>query len=322
MGRTSEVTTLGKFNKILKVISSFDEITQKALNYIESEYSYSFVIPDDIILKLIGAPNFYILEKDFMKVELLKGINHVNVTKVNNDYLLKINKVFDFAGIHIERESNNRLLVYNLSEQMIAVTKIIGEKGISVPANSKDRILNLVSKSNNNNVTINLDYEEENIPSVNALDKLYVQFVPLGVGLQVSTLFMPFVPYDEGYYYPSLGPKQSIITTSTGEKQKIVRDFDLERQIAQKLIYTCLAINNSDEFTFQLDSLDFSLTILESIYDYKEKNPDIELQWPKGQSLVLRKKISHNNLHLKIESKSNYFEYDEKYHLMMEKFYL
>ena len=314
LGKITEVTTSGKFNKIIKVSSNFDDISQKALNHIKAETSFmGFFLKNEILLKLIGAPNFYILQKDFMKVELVKGVTQVNVTKQNNDYLLKINKSFDSVGIHIERESNNRLIVYNCSEQMVAITRIIGVSGINVPANSKDRILNLVSNSNSNNsIMINLDYEEEDIPSVNAINKLYVQFVPLGTGLQISTLFLPFAPFDQGYYYPAFGPKQSIVTTNDGIKQKVVRDFNIEQTLAQKLIYNCFSINNSEEFTFQLDGLEYSLTILEQIYEYKEKNPDIELQWPKGQSLMLRKKINHNNLHLKIDSKSNYFEYDGK----------
>ena len=123
-------------------------------------------------------------------------------------------------------------------------------------------------------------------------------------------LFQPFSPHELGYFYPAIGQSNLVYTSESAVRQKMARNFKLETKLAKELINNCVSLSNAQDYTWTFDDLESSLQVLDELSVSKNKFADLEIQWPKGQTLSVRKKIDHDNLSLTIKGSQNYFEYE------------
>ena len=297
-----------RLQKILETKYTFSETDRKALNHVSYSY-YRTIIKPEVVLDLVGAPNVYLHGNPPTKIELVAGQVQLNVTNDKAGFKLKLNHCYTEAKIIRVKESNTRYLVINYTENTANIARIIGTNGIVIPVASKERVLNLVYNANSN-IKIQADFEDTNIVSLPADNNRHIQLVPQDEGLHISLLFQPFVPYESGYFYPGIGQSNLVCTSESGARQKIVRDFKLETKLGKEVVNQCISLSGAQDYTWTFDDLESSLTVLEELAECKDKFADLEIQWPKGQTLSVRKKINHDSFSLSIKGSQNYFEYD------------
>ena len=310
-GAWSTIKDIGptRLQKILDTKHTFSESDSKALNGVSYDRYYGVMIRSDVIFALVDAPNIFLHGNPPTRVELVAGQVQLNVTKVKDGYKLKLNYCYTEAKIIITKESSTRYLVINYTENTANIARIIGSNGIIIPATSKERVLNLVYNANSN-IKIQADFEDDNIVSIPANNNRTIQLVPQDDGLHVSLLFQPFLPYEAGYFYPAIGQSTLVCTSESGVRQKVARDIKLEAKLAKEIVDNCPSLSGTQDYTWTFSDLESSLEVLDELSECKNRFADLEIQWPKGQTLSVRKKITHDSFSLRIKASQNYFEYD------------
>lgn len=298
-------------SKLPKLIESASVIDSKALRYlVHSEY-YSgslFTYNKEILFALVGNPNVYLEGDPPLKIDLVTDQVQLNVNDEKPGFRLKLNYFSLDEKIFLVRQSNTRYSVVNYTTELANIGRILGEKGLVVPRESKDKILNVICNNSNNQLKIHADFEDENITTIAADCKYYAQIIPLDDGINVSLLVNPFTPYEDSYFYPRYGQESLLVEASDGTRQKIVRNFKQELKLVNEICAFCPSLGGK-EHSWNFTDLESSLSVLEELADYKQQHDNLEIQWPKGKTLDMKQKVTNSNLSLRVSGEQNYFEF-------------
>ena len=298
-------------SKLPQLIESASIDDSKALrDLIESQYfsgplrTYKY----DILFALVGNPNVYIEDSTLLKIDLVTDQIQLNVTDEKNGFRLKLNYCSFQEEVLLVRQSNTRYSVIKFTTELANISRILGENGLVIPRESKDKILNVIYNNSNNQLKIHADFEDDNITNVKANNKCYAQIIPIDDGINVSLLINPFSPYEDSYFYPRHGQESLLVVDADSKRQKIVRDFKQELKSVNEICSSCPSLS-SKEHSWSFTDLESSLSVLEELADYKQKHDNLEIQWPKGKTLDMKQKVTNSNLSLKVRGESNYFEF-------------
>ncbi len=261
---------------------------------------------------LIGHPLVFHAENRDIPLELVKGVVSLNAETIENGYYFKLSHYSDTPRIFLEKESPNRYRVIDFSDEDVSTCKILSEKGLSVPFKAKEAIINILCNSKSN-IQIHSDIADEALPVVPSDATLHVHLFPLEEGIKLNLWTRPFGT--EGPYCRASHGQRSIIAsvnTENGEqRQKVLRNFEEEQQNLRSLITYSGLLSEFDEKTdeWHFESVEQSLELLLELEDYKKTAPLI-LEWPKGQTLKVNKRVSSKNLSLSIKGSQYWFEYE------------
>jgi superfamily II DNA or RNA helicase len=268
--------------------------------------------PHNTLPALIGHPNVYHMENKDIPIELVKGEIELNIEEVRNGYRFSLSHQANGAKVLLEKENQNRYKVISFSEQVVSLNNILpGIKGLVVPREAKEQVLKLIQQTSNNSIHINTDVGGLEIPTINGDYTCCVHLLPVGDGLKVNVGIRPFG--DQGPFYKASQGAPSIIATiknidSTEKRIKAVRDFTNENNSVNNFIKNCPTLLEQDlgDFEWHFEELEECLEVLTEIEAYST----INIEWPQGQSLYIKKTVSAQDLLLKINSNQNWFEYE------------
>ena len=98
---------------------------------------------------LIGHPLVFHRENRDIPLELVKGIIELQVEKTEQGYHFALSKYSTESKVFLEQDTPNRYRVVDCSEETVAICKILSEKGMTVPFQAKEKVIDIICHARN-----------------------------------------------------------------------------------------------------------------------------------------------------------------------------
>ncbi len=277
-------------------------------NYYDGDY-YDFT--EKTLVALIGHPYIFLNGTSDVSVELIAAQPQIKVTKTSTGYTLKTDIEPTTDVITIEKETNTRYKLYELSAQQRNIINILSQQKIVVPEQGKDKLIQLLGGFSKH-MTVHSDLiatgnERVKVKEVKPDTRIRVQLLPYGDGLKAELFSKPFGEHPP-YCKPGVGGKV-LIANENGTQLQVKRDLKQELALSNILLADIQALESvdmSDDLISFNEPLD-SLHLLDVIAKHKEI---CVVEWPEGERFKIRGTANFGNLNLRIKSKTNWFELD------------
>ncbi|HQS83715.1 MAG: hypothetical protein B7Y25_03205 [Alphaproteobacteria bacterium 16-39-46] len=257
-------------------------------------------------LSLIGHPLIFHGEQPDLHLNFIKSSPELIVKKVGKDqFHITLSRVVSEESVCIEQETPTVYRVVEFSKSWIALSSILGRKGIKVPVRAKNNVLALLQKASPF-LPIHSDVVELDVPSQETDTTLRCRISPLDTGFQIDLLVRPFG--DKGPYFRAGHGSDSLSLILDNKPCKVKRNLKKEKKNISEVLQKCASLNlGYDETdTWVFENAQDALEILEELQTLQE-SLNLKFEWPEGKKLTLMKPVSFNNLFLKINTKGDWF---------------
>jgi SNF2 family DNA or RNA helicase len=257
---------------------------------------------------MVEHPHVF-LENSDIPVELLAAQPVINVVKSSGKtYKMACDINATREGVVIKKETNTRYKVYNLTKFQCEIIYALS-KSKPVPAQGHEKLMQLLKHFGAYmQIHSDLTVEEDNVQlrQVDTDSRIRVQLLPIGDGIKAELFVKPFGTHPP-YCKPGRGGK-SLIATENGERVHVTRNLDEENAYSERIMNDIQSVENIGATDDGLMPFDNPLDALE-LLDILEHHKDISVvEWPEGERLKIRKKITFDDLSLQINSAVNWFE--------------
>ncbi len=273
-------------------------------NYYGSDEYY---LAADTIKELIGHPFVFLNGTVDLSVELIAAQPLLQVIKISKGYTLSTNIQDASNPLIVEKETNTRYKIYNLTNQQQKVIEAIRQEKIVVPEAGKEKLMQVLGNFSSA-FTVHSDLsvsEHTNVKKVAVDPRIRVQLLPIGDGLKAEFYAKPFGNHPP-YCKPGKGGK-TLITNEKGAQLQVTRDLALEEEFANVLLEKIQSLESVDindgliSFDNPMDSL--------HLLDILGAHQDISVvEWPEGERFKIRGSVNFSNLNLRIKTQTNWFE--------------
>ena len=262
---------------------------------------------------LIGHPHVYWLDAPDVRIDIVRG----EPALVMNQQGDKIHMQLEPA-MHVDeaviwhRQTPTRLMVYPGSPEIRQIAGIIG-KGLSVPANAKSQLVDVIAAIAPH-LDIHSDLPElaQHIAQITADSKLYAHLLPLKDGLRVQFLVRPL---PEGSWFAPGKGSANVVGEHQGKAIQTARNLTQEQQVLEQLLHHCQALNQAEQQgqEWELDHPELCLELLSELNELKLAWTDdlnhnqLELVWPEGERFRIKSTSSLAQLHLSIKKQGDWF---------------
>ncbi|MDR1860753.1 MAG: DEAD/DEAH box helicase [Bacteroidales bacterium] len=295
----------------VKGMTEQDLRISKCIKDYSGYYGSEYDIDEKIFVEMIGHPHIFLADSDDIPVEFVAARPAVSVAKKRGGYILETDLKKGIEKIHLEKETNTRFKVYQLTENQLHIINVINEKKLVVPEAGRAKLIELLTTLSAEGMTVYSDLlaasekSDMSVKEVPADSRIRVQLLPFGDGLKAELYSKPFGTHPP-YCKPGKGGKVLIANDKNVQKQ-VRRDLALETANEQLLLDDIQSLpslsNNDGLFSFG-DPRD-SLNML----DLLANRQDIcVVEWPEGERYRLRGSINPNQLSINISSNINWFE--------------
>lgn len=283
-----------------------------------SEMAYDYYRGYELDLKiekaisiLEGHPFVFEKNKDnsLVRVEICKGKPGLSVKKGKNEINVSISPFPEEYKIILVKEPPARIRIYNFSDELIKIAKVIGKDGLSAPVEAEEKIREILApaspyleiQSDLTAIGLHMDtIESDSMPSI----LLY----PVGTGIRADITVLPLG--DSG---PSFKPGQGgeiIMTELEGKKVQSIRNLKNEKAKAKKVIENCPSLEQaSKSFHWYSEDIEDILELVSELKEVAEKGL-AAVAWPEGKSLGIRANVDTDKMNIKVSSGVDWFEID------------
>ncbi len=271
--------------------------------------SDEYKLPEQAIKELLGHPYVFLDGTVDIPIELIAAQPVIQVVKSAKGYALSTNIKDDSQSFAIEKETNTRYKVYDLTSRQRQIIQIMNQQKIVVPELGKEKLIQLLGGFSRH-MTVYSDLlaterEGSNVKEVDPDSRIRVQLLPFGDGLKAELFAKPFGTLPP-YCKPGKGGKV-LITDDHGQQLQVKRDLSQELEIANALmndIQSLESLDISDDLIAFDEPMD-SLHLLDILATHQDK---CVVEWPEGEKYKIRGSVNFSNLNLRLKSKSNWFE--------------
>jgi len=257
---------------------------------------------------MIGHPLLFLADNPEVRIELVSGSLELIVDRKGNQFRIRFSEeVQDIADsdIIVVREGLSKYKVIEVSAQQQAIAKILGPRGLVVPIEAKDRVLEaLASLSALVTVQSGVEGKVKDIEEVEADSRIHVHLLPTGSGVRLKMLVRPLSQAGP-YFKPGLGGS-NIIAEIDGKRVQTTRDLREEIHRAKGVVAACpiLAGLEGYEFEWLIEGVEDCLQTLLDLHQIE----GVQIEWPEGEKLkVISRPISFDQMRLKIHRESDWF---------------
>lgn len=297
----------------------------------DSDYYYgggaSYFFTERVWVELAGHPYLFLMGGKEIPVQLIAAQPEIKVAKTSKGYILKADIENSDKSVFVQKETNTRYKVYELTPTQKELIGILSRQTIIIPEQGRKRLseaLGGISKfATVHSDLLTEEQESAAIKKIKSDNRIRVQLLPFGDGLKAELFSKPFGAHPP-YCKPGVGGK-ALISNEKGLQLRTERDLKTEKAYAAKLFNDIQAIENVDTSN-DLISFDNPLDSL-NLLDVVTAHKDIcVVEWPEGERFKLRGKADMSQLSLTIKSKTNWFELsgelkiDEKNVLSLQQF--
>ena len=140
---------------------------------------------------LIGHPCLFRRDNPELHLELVRAENELNIEADAGGYRLELSHHADSVGVTLEQESMHRYRVIAFSQDDVALSRLIGPKGLTVPEHAKESIMQLLQNPSTN-IRISSELQGANLPTIEADAKCCAQLIPMNDGIKLNVWTRPF----------------------------------------------------------------------------------------------------------------------------------
>jgi len=271
--------------------------------YGQEDYDFD---PYATLLALVGHPLVFDLRRRDQRLEFVSYPVELVVSEHAGEYRFVLSHRAAKPTVFLEAETPTRWRVVDFAARMLALQEILGEGGLIVPPQGRERVMALV-RVQHPSLPIRADIADADLPAMSGRPEPVLQIQPVGEGLKVTMVTRPFGP--EGpFYLVGLGGK-SVLATIDGGRQRAHRDLDAERVLAGALSAELSILEGrgsaADEWM-----IDDAGSALEFLLQLRQREPAIPVEWPEGKRLSVHGEVSAANLSLRIGRARDWFQMD------------
>lgn len=282
---------------------------QDYYNY--NAYDYDFIW-DKSIFALVGHPYLFLHKNPSVNVQLIAGEPYLLIREVGEELELSFDTNFSDEGVIIQKETETRYKVIEISKDHVDISGSLKSNKLKIPAKGREKLLKAIQPLSTK-ISIQSDLEEhfENLPSVEAENRIHALITPNGEGFHLEFFVKPFgtVP---PYFKPGKGG-ESVIADVEGVRTRTKRDLKAERELLNEVEALCpfLAEFESQNYEWELNDAEECLTAMSEL-ETPRKEGKLVVEWTKGQKLKLLGNINFDNFSLIVKGKNNWFEVEGK----------
>lgn len=270
-------------------------------------YGVDYLFDNTVFRDLAGHPNLYLDGTDFAPVELIAAKPVLQVKKKVAGYELSTDVKDTSKLLFVEKETNTRYRLYDLNQQQVLLIKNVQQQKIVIPEQGKEKLMQVLGIFSAH-MTVYSDLmvtESMNVRVVPADSRIRVQLLPFGMTLKAELFAKPFGNLPP-YCKPGKGGKM-LIANDNREQLQVSRNLEQEAENASILMNEIQALDSIDQNDglISFNEASDSLQLLEIL----ARHTDISMvEWPEGVRFKLRGAANFNNLNLRINSKTDWFE--------------
>ena len=275
------------------------------------QYRFS---PYHCFLALVGHPHIAHYKNRDVLIELLQGEPELHIEENKQGYHLSLSHFLDKAGVIVEPESLNKYRVIDYSSAFASIGNVITKKGLSIPANAKDKILNIIQHAKRD-IKIHIGIKDIDIPEITGDAVPCMQMLPMNDGIRALLWVKPLV--NHGSYFKIAQGKESFVALISEQgvekRTRVVRDFTAEKKNQKALFAQCPSLlqHEFDVGEYEIESSEDVLELLSELQQFASTQA-LTIEWPQGQTFKIKQRINGHNFSLKISSENDWFEYDGK----------
>ncbi len=256
---------------------------------------------------LAGHPNIYnAVSRE--PVELIAYPAELVVKETAGGYNFNLSHRASEPKVFLEMETPSRWRVVELSRKLLELQATLGEHGLTVPREMRDRVAVLLGEANPT-VPIRSELADIDVPATPGDATPAIQLQRRGDGLKIRLGVRPFGA--GGPFYLAGQGGASVLVSINGQRQRVNRDLDAEKNAVNALMRACpamLAWGISDG-ECEIEALEDVLEFLEQVQAY---TGPVTFEWPEGEALKVSQTVSAQKLSIKLTQKRDWFEVSGK----------
>jgi SNF2 family DNA or RNA helicase len=275
--------------------------------YTYGAYNYDFDWGKSLSA-LIGHPYLFLHKNPSVNVHLNAGEPSLMIRQINDDLELSFDTPIFDEGVIIQKETETRYKVIEITKNHVEIAGSLKSNKLKIPAKGREKLLRAIQPLSTK-ISIQSDLEEhfENLPLVEAENRIHALITPAGEGFHLEFFVKPFgtVP---PYFKPGKGV-ESVIADVEGTRTRTKRDLKSERKLLDEIEESCpfLAEFESQNYEWELSGAEECLTAMSEL-ETPRKAGKLVVEWTKGQKLKLLGSVSFENFSLSVKGKNNWFE--------------
>ncbi|MDR3366943.1 MAG: DEAD/DEAH box helicase family protein, partial [Prevotellaceae bacterium] len=287
-----------------------DMLVAKAIKREASYYDEYFEFSQKVFPALVAHPYIFLANSKDIPVELVAAQPVITVAKKSRGYELS-SDVQDFQDkIFLQKETNTRYKVYNLTAMQVQMLQIISEQKLVIPEAGREKLIALLGTFSAQGMDVHsdlLDSEsaQTTVKEVPADSRIRVQLLPFGDGLKAELFVKPFGAHPP-YCKPGKGGR--VLIANEKDVQLQVKRNLKEEASNEALLLNEIQALESLTITNGLMAFDDPLDALH-LLDILAKLPGIcVVEWPEGERYKIRGTADFSQLKLKVASNVNWFD--------------
>lgn len=276
-GRNVALKRLAKKDSTLDYLTDQDWAAAKGIKaYYSGWYGSSdgnYEISKAIALPaLVGHPYIFRADSPDVPIELVRGEMELSIEECEQGYRLGLSEYATENSVVLQQESLHRYKMIALNDHAIKLCQMIGKEGLTVPADAKEAVLQIVQNANAP-IKIHADIEGTELPVVLACSDPLMQLIPVADGLKLSLWTRPFK--DQGPYCQAGRGKDVVMTllkTAKGEARvRTERDLKAEKNNLKQFLTACptLSLCSTDDHEWYLEEPETCLEVLSELEQYQ-----------------------------------------------------
>ena len=269
--------------------------------YDDTEYAFDEY---KSLLALVGHPNVFD-PRDRRHVELVAYPAELVVSETPSGYRFMLSHRARQPEVFLEQETPARWRVIELSQKLVALQATLGDDGLVVPPQLRERVVALL-RTDNAMLPIRSELPDVEVAAVEGATTPVLRLRRSGEAFSVALMVRPLGP-DGPSYVPGHGG-QSVLAMANGIRRRVHRDLAAEIRAAEHLIAACPTLQpwNTAPHEWQIDDLEATLGFLEQLHS---SSIPVTFEWPGGRNH--QSNLSHratSRALLKVSSQRDWFE--------------
>ncbi|MEP6901345.1 MAG: DEAD/DEAH box helicase [Actinomycetota bacterium] len=300
------------FERDVKNLTEQDSLVVKTAmkkfnEYYYGSYTYEFDW-EKSLAALVGHPFLFLLKNPTVNVQLNAGEPSLIIRQAGDNLELSFDTKFSDEGIIVQKETETRYKVVEVSKHHVDIAGSLKSNKLKIPAVGREKLLKAIQPLSTK-ISIQSDLEEhfENLPLIEAENRIHALITPAGEGFHLEFFVKPFGTVAP-YFKPGKGG-ESVIADLDGVRTRTKRDLKSERKLLDEIEESCpfLAEFESQNYEWELAGAEECLTAMSELETPRAAGK-LVVEWTKGQKLKLLGNINFNNFSLSVKGKNTWFE--------------
>ncbi len=269
------------------------------------EYQVDF---DRLVRILAGHPFLFRADNPVVPIELVERVPELLVEQVGDTFTIGFSEPFPSAGLHFIRETPSRYLLLDITEKQAEINRLVRFGELHIPSAASEKVQGVVQALERMvPVRVFLDTGDGETPTLEGNPKAVLQLLPMGEGYKLEFFVWP-VPDNRTYCKPAKG-RQRLWVTENGQRRRIIRSFEAERELLRTLLDACPLLQRlpSENEEWPLAALPDCLQVLLDLEPLRQAGR-LVLEYPKGQPVRVTGTLGSSQLRLGIRQGQHWFD--------------